>query len=269
MRTIESGERMEVPGLGPVRLGHVLSRNWSHVAPATGPGGAHLFVKQFVDRLGRAHVRGFDGELRTRASLEAVELPGVAVVPVLAEHRERLVLVFRYRVLTTIDSIALATRADGRAARAVGEALERILEARRDPERADVVHVWKGLDPKNVGWDGERRLWIFDFGPPAELDQADAAGRLIAAGLLSRWVARPGLHLVWPERSILRGVCEPVAHRTTLAEVERRLDQNHELRRLEPQRRGARARAVRFGLDTIGRAYWSTARREARRMLTP
>ena len=269
MRTIDSGERMEVPGVGPVELGPVLARNWSHVAPATGPSGEQLFVKQFVDRVGRAHVRGFEGELRTRASLDGAALPDVSVLPVLAEHPERLVLVFRYRVLTTIDSIPLARRADGRAARAVGEALDRILEARRDAERPDVVHVWKGLDPKNVGWDGDRRLWIIDFGPPAELRLADAAGRLVAAGLLSRWVARPGPHLVWPERSILRGVCEPIAHRTTLAEVDRRLDQNHALRRLEPQRRGARARLVRIGLDTVGRAYWATARREARRMLTP
>ena len=45
------------------------------------------------------------------------------------------------------------------------------------PEHAD---VWKGLDPKNIGWTPEGQLWIFDFGPPTLIERRVAAARVVA-----------------------------------------------------------------------------------------
>ena len=74
--------------------------------------------------------------------------------------------------------------------------------------------------------------------------------------------------MVWPERIVLRGVCEPVAHLTDLARVEQRLSENFTLRLREPQRTGIRALATQAGIQTLGRAYWYGARREARRLFS-
>lgn len=259
-------EQLDVPGLGTIRIGAVTRRNWSHIAPATGPNGERLFCKQFVDRLGAAHQSGYAGELATRALLTGTDLPEVQVIPVVGQHDDRLVMVSPHLDMITIDSIPVARRKDRVRAEAVGYALARILDARRVPGQPDMVSVWKGIDPKNIGWDSNGQLWIFDFGPASVLPISGAAGRLVAAGLLSRWVARPGPHLLWPERTILHGVCAPLAPLTSYEEVERRLTQNHDLRRREPQRTGKRAAATRLGLNTVGRVYWATARREARRL---
>jgi hypothetical protein len=261
-----SGESLDVEGLGRIQLGEVTARNWSHVAPATGPSGEQLFCKQFVDRLGAEHHAGYIGEARTRELLAGTTLPAVEVVPIIGHNDERLVMVSPHVDMITIDSIPVARSKDRVRAEAVGHALAAILDARRLPDDPQRVAVWKGIDPKNIGWDDSGRLWIFDFGPPAELSINGAAGRLVAAGLLSRWVARVGPHLLWPERTILHGVCAPIAKFTTYDEVERRLTQNHDLRRREPQRTGKRAAATRLGLNTVGRVYWATARREARRL---
>ncbi len=166
--------------------------------------------------------------------------------------------------MQTIDSIGTATSKHREPAAKVGEALAELLETRRiDDQR---VAVWKGLDPKNIGWTADGDLWLFDFGPLAELDTAEAAARVMAAGLLSRWVARPGLHLVWPERCILRGVCEPVARFTDYERVHEELRQHAELRMREPQRVGIAATATRLGLQTLGRIHWWAVEREARRL---
>jgi hypothetical protein len=263
---LRSGEELNIEGLGRVRLGEVTARNWSHVAAATGPSGERLFCKQFVDRLGAEHPAGYTGEKRTRELLAGTTLPAVEVVPIIGYNDERLVMVSPHVDMITIDSIPVARSKDRAQAEAVGHALAAILDACRLPESPERVAVWKGIDPKNIGWDDTGRLWIFDFGPPSELPIDGAAGRLVAAGLLSRWVARIGPHLLWPERTILHSVCAPLAQFTTYEEVERRLTQNHDLRRREPQRTGRRAAATRLGLNTVGRIYWATARREARRL---
>jgi hypothetical protein len=88
----------------------------------------------------------------------------------------------------------------------------------------------------------------------------------MAAGLLCRWVARAGTHLVWPERDILRAVCEPLADLTELEQVEHELAKHAALRLREPQRTGLAASATRLGLRTLGRIHWAAVQREARRL---
>ena len=263
---LSTGERVHVPEIGDIRVGEVTCRNWSRVAPAVGPDGEELFCKQFVDRVGAIHVSGYAGELKTRERLSHDQLPDVEIVPVVGTVDDRLIMVSPRIDMMTIDSIPVARSIHREPALAVGAALEAILDTRRLPNDPSTVAVWKGIDPKNIGWDRDGKLWIFDFGPESELSITSAAGRLMAAGLLSRWVARPGPHLVWPERTILRGVCAPISRFTTYEEVDRRLVENHELRRREPQRTGARATATRLGVNSLGRVYWAHARREARRL---
>jgi hypothetical protein len=123
------------------------------------------------------------------------------------------------------------------------------------------------MDPKNIGWSDDGTLWVFDFGPLVDIPLHVAAARVMAAGLLSRWVARPGLHLVAPEPWLLRGVCAPLAPLTDLEEVEKVLRQHHDLRQREPQRQGAKAFATRIGLNTLGRVHWAVLNREARKLL--
>lgn len=267
VRLLAPGDRLVLAGPGEVRIETVHQRNWSRVATAVGADGSRWFCKQFVDRIGVGHPRGYAGELETRETLGPDDLPGVRIVPVAGLVPDRLTVVSPYVHLETIDSVGYAWTASRCPSERVGRVLADLLEARTVPDaNARRVRVWKGLDPKNVGWDDDGAMWVFDFGPPVELPVETAAGQVVAAGLLSRWVARPGLHLVWPERSILRGVCRPVAAHTSFEEVDRRLRQNHELRVREPQRTGVAATATRAGLHTLGHLYWATARREARRL---
>ena len=263
---VTANEALLIDGVGKVTLGVVTQRNWSRVGIATKPDGQRFFCKQFVDRLGTAHPRGFDGELRTRDVIGEPSVAGLSVVPVAGLDRSRLIMLFPYFDMETIDSMSFSSFRHRAAAERVGVALAEILEERRVPGDPDSVCVWKGLDPKNVGWDEDGRFWLFDFGPPTEVPIQTAAGQVVAAGLLSRWVARPGTHMVWPERWILRRVCTPVAALTTYEEVDRFLVQHHDLRVREPQRSGYAATATRLGLQTVGRAYWYTARQEARRL---
>lgn len=264
---IVPGERIEVPGIGVLEIEHVTQRNWSRVAPARS-GARRYFVKQFIDRIGRWHQRGFDGDAST-AALLGCNIAGVRVLPALHKDVERLLVVFPYVEMTTIDSftgrhrdriheVAIADR--------VGTAMADILRARRSTEQPDRVDVWKGLDPKNLGVAPDGTLWVFDFGPLTTLSLREAAALAVAAGLLSRWVARPGRHLVAPERRILRGVCEPLVSMTDLEHVQRSLDRHRSLRLREPQREGLAGMGTRLAILTIGRVHWWAAEREARRL---
>lgn len=262
---IRPGQTLDVDGLGALEVDDVTQRNWSRVAVAH-IGDDRYFVKQFIDRVGAPHRRGHLGDCATSQSLGDEVLPGLHVVPALARDNELLLTVFPFIEMTTIDSIAHGRAHHRGPASRVGAALAGILETRSVPGHPDDVEVWKGLDPKNIGWGKDGRLWIFDFGPPSVIPRSDAAARVMAAGLLSRWVARPGRHVVAPERSILRGVCEPIADYTTLDAVEAELRHHKQLRMREPQRRGVAATATRLGLRTLGRIHWAAVQREARRL---
>lgn len=262
---VDAGQTITIDGAGDFHVIEGIQRNWSRVAVAT-KGGERFFLKQFVDRVGRSHRRGFDGDQQTIDELGSEVLPGLHVVPVVGRREDLLVTVSPFIEMTTIDSITRGRARHRFEAARVGEALVEILTTRTVEGRPDDVAVWKGLDPKNIGWTDDGTLWVFDFGPPKVIPRERAASRVLAAGLLSRWVARPGFHLVSPERSILRGVCEPLVPFTTLESVERELRQNQELRMREPQRTGAAAAATRFGLATVGRLHWSALEREARRL---
>lgn len=259
------GERFDCEGIGLLEVREVRQRNWSRVAVADHQG-SRYFVKQFVDRVGGRHDRGFRGDHEMMASLGEEVVPGVRVVPLAGRVEERLIAVHPHIEMRTIDSISQALPHHGRRASQVGQAIREIFEDRILPEDPNQVSVWKGLDPKNIGWTEAGGLWIFDFGPAAQLDLRTAAARVVAAGLLSRWVARPGTHLIWPERSILRGVCEPIADLTSLELVEAELARHAELRLREPQRSGISASATRLGLRTIGKVHWAMVDREARRL---
>lgn len=257
------GERLDVDGLGVLTVESFTQRNWSRVGVAAGDDGRY-FVKQFIDRVGGRHDKGYEGDRATQAMLGDRVGDDLRVVPVVGRVLDRLITVSPLIPMHTIDSIGTATARHREPASRVGSALAGILRER------DIgggrVAVWKGLDPKNIGWTDEGELWLFDFGPPAELDTSEAAARVMAAGLLSRWVARPGFHLVWPERSILRGVTEPVAPFTTYELVHDELREHAELRMREPQRVGLAAAATRLGLQTLGRVHWWAVEREARRL---
>ena len=262
---IRPGQTVAVDGLGSLTVRSVTQRNWSRVARAEA-GSTQYFVKQFVDRVGAPHRRGHLGDHATSEALGSEVLPGLHVVPALARDDELLLTVFPFIDMTTIDSIAHGRAHHRGPASRVGAALAGILETRTVPHNPDDVAVWKGLDPKNIGWGTDGRLWVFDFGPPSVISRNDAAARVMAAGLLSRWVARPGRHVVSPERPILRGVCEPIAGYTTLEAVEAELRHHKQLRMREPQRRGVAATATRLGLRTLGRIHWAAVQREARRL---
>lgn len=257
------GERLAVEGIGELTVSSLTQRNWSRVGVAT-RGDDRYFVKQFIDRVGGRHDRGYEGDRVTQEMLGDRVGEELRVVPVLGRVRDRLVTVSPLIPMQTIDSIGRATARHREPAGKVGAALADILRDRAIGQGR--VAVWKGLDPKNIGWTDDGELWLFDFGPPAELDTSEAAARVMAAGLLSRWVARPGFHLVWPERSILRGVTEPVAPFTNYELVHDELRQHAELRMREPQRVGLAAAATRLGLHTLGRVHWWAVEREARRL---
>jgi hypothetical protein len=263
LRAFEVGERIEIAGLGSIEISTLTQRNWSRVGVAT-HGDTRYFVKQFIDRVGGRHDKGYDGDRASQEMLGETVGTSLRVVPVVGREQDRLITVSPMIPMHTIDSIGRARARHREPAAKVGAALAEILEERRVD--GDRVSVWKGLDPKNIGWTDGGDLWLFDFGPPAELDVAEAAARVMAAGLLSRWVARPGLHLVWPERSILRGVSEPVAKFTDYERVHAELRQHAELRLREPQRVGVAATATRLGLRTLGRVHWWAVEREARRL---
>lgn len=265
LQPVRVGEIVDVDGLGPITIDRVTQRNWSRVALGH-RGDERFFVKQFVDRVGGRHDRGYDGDRRSQELLGDEVLPGVRVVPVAGRVPDRLITVNPHIDMTTIDSINQAWPRHREPASKVGEALAQILRDRTVAADPNKISVWKGLDPKNVGWTPEGDLWVFDFGPPKVLSRSAAAARVMAAGLLSRWVARPGLHLVWPERSILRGVCEPIAEFTTFEAVDRELAHHAALRLREPQRVGLAAAATRLGLRTLGRIHWAAVEREARRL---
>ena len=257
------GDRLDVGGIGAIRIDSYTQRNWSRVGVAS-RGTQRFFVKQFVDRVGGRHEKGYDGDRLTREMLGEQVGGSLRVVPVVGRIADRLITVSPLISMQTIDSIGRARNRHREPATRVGIALARILDERR--MAGNRVAVWKGLDPKNIGWSDDGSLWLFDFGPPAELDTAEAAARVMAAGLLSRWVARPGLHLVWPERSILRGVSEPIVPYTDYERVHRELRQHAELRIREPQRVGIAATATRQGVRTLGWFHWWVVEREAQRL---
>ncbi|MDW3220182.1 MAG: hypothetical protein R8F63_16335 [Acidimicrobiales bacterium] len=257
------GEELDVPGVGVVTVESFTQRNWSRVGMAAGED-RRYFVKQFIDRVGGRHDKGYEGDRVTQELLGERVGESLRVVPILGRLTERLITVSPLIPMHTIDSIGTATARHREPAAKVGAALADILRERAIGQGR--VAVWKGLDPKNIGWTDDGDLWLFDFGPPAELDTTEAAARVMAAGLLSRWVARPGLHLVWPERSILRGVTEPVAPFTNYDLVHDELREHAELRMREPQRVGIAATATRLGLRTLGRIHWWAVEREARRL---
>lgn len=260
------GQSLEVAGLGALIVRSVSQRNWSRVGIAE-CGGDRYFVKQFIDRVGGRHDKGFVGDKRSLTLLGECVGDFVRVVPVLGEVPERLIVVSPFIPMETLDSIGRAGRKHGEHARMVGRALADIFRARTIAESDGTrVAVWKGLDPKNLGWTDDGDLWLFDVGPPVELAIDQAAARVVAAGLLSRWVARPGLHVIWPERAILDGVSAPLLPFTTYPLVSRELDKHVELRLREPQRSGVRKVAVRLGLRTVGKIHWRRVRREARRL---
>ncbi len=263
---LTTGEVIAIAGIGTLRVGEVTERNWSRVAKASGPDGQLYFCKQFIDRVGRAHPRGFAGELATRACMNQRPLAAAERIPLIGQIDQRLIMVFPHVPMTTIDSMRRSSVADLEATRRVGELLAEIVDTQRSPNDPSSVAGWKGLDPKNIGWDETGKMWIFDFGPPTHVDVETTAGRLVAAGLLSRWVARPGTHVVWPERPILRAVCEPLASMTTYDAVDQSLRNHFELRLREPQRTGAAAQATKAGVHTLGRMYWASARQVARSM---
>lgn len=257
------GERLDVEGLGELTVESFTQRNWSRVGVAH-HGDDRFFVKQFIDRVGGRHDKGYDGDRSTQELLGDRVGESLRVVPVVGRMLDRLITISPLIPMHTIDSIGTATARHREPAAKVGAALADILRE-RDIGQGRVA-VWKGLDPKNIGWTDDGDLWLFDFGPPAELDTSEAAARVMAAGLLSRWVARPGFHLVWPERSILRGVTEPVAPFTNYELVHDELREHAELRMREPQRVGLAATATRLGLRTLGRVHWWAVEREARRL---
>jgi len=257
------GEVLQVPDLGDLTIESYTQRNWSRVGVAAS-GDDRYFVKQFIDRVGGRHDKGYDGDRASQEMLGDTVGEELRVVPVVGRLIDRLITVSPLIPMHTIDSIGRATSKHREPAEKVGAALADILRERSIGQGR--VAVWKGLDPKNIGWTDDGELWLFDFGPPAELDTAEAAARVMAAGLLSRWVARPGLHLVWPERSILRGVTSPVAPFTNYELVHDELRQHAELRMREPQRVGMAATATRLGLRTLGRVHWWAVEREARRL---
>ncbi len=262
---ISLGRHLEVAGVGKAEILQVTQRNWSRVGVAECDG-QRFFIKQFVDRVGRWHYRGFGGDAETSAQL-GEEIAGIRVVPIMQHDQARLLTISPFIGMTTIDSISRRNGGrDGVHAARVGRALAAILEERTVPDGSDDVVVWKGLDPKNLGWSDDGTLWVFDFGPPTRISRHDAAGLAVAAGLLSRWVARPGLHLLSPERPILRGVCEPLAPMTTLAEVQDALERHKVLRLREPQREGLAGTATRLGVRTLGRIHWHAVNREAKRL---
>lgn len=259
----EVGDELEVDGLGTITIESYTQRNWSRVGVAS-MGAEKYFVKQFIDRVGGRHDKGYDGDRATQETLGDRVGPLLRVVPILGRIPDRLIAITPLIPMQTIDSIGTARPQHRAPAAKVGAALASILEERKID--GDRVAVWKGLDPKNIGWTDDGELWLFDFGPPAELDTDEAAARVMAAGLLSRWVARPGFHLIWPERGILRGVTEPVASFTSYELVRSELQQHAELRMREPQRVGLAAAATRLGLQTVGRVHWWAVKREARRL---
>ena len=264
-RQVEVGERLEIEGVGTAEIRSVTQRNWSRVAVAHS-NDERWFVKQFVDRIGRWHRQGFVGDAETVAALDD-RVAEVRVLPIVQRDDTRLLTVSPFIEMTTIDSLSGRNRTrDGQVARRVGAALAAILEERTSPERPTHVDVWKGLDPKNLGLAADGTLWVFDFGPAKTLSRHDAAALAVAAGLLCRWVARPGFQIVAPERPILRGVCEPLVPMTTLAAVQHSLRQHRDLRLREPQRAGLAGTAAKLGVRSLGKIYWRTAEREAERL---
>jgi hypothetical protein len=264
-RLLRSGQRLHVEPLGELQVHTVHQRNWSRVGIGTAQG-QKFFLKQFVDRVSGWHERGYEGDQKTLELLGDEIAPGIRTVPVVARIDDDLVTVAPHVEMTTIDSISTVEERHGRDAENVGNALRETLTSRilaDDPTRTS---VWKGLDPKNIGWEADGSLWVFDFGPATDADLHRAAARAMAAGLLCRWVARPGRHLVWPEPSILYGVCRPLAELTSLDAVIAELDTHAELRRREPQRTGYAAAATKVGLHTLGRVHWKVLHRHAARI---
>ena len=264
-RALNVGDRLEMGSGGPAEIREVRQRNWSRIAVAHRDG-ERLFVKQFVDRIGHWQQRGFAGDAET-AELLGDEIVGVRVLPVIHRDPDRLITVARYIEMDTIDSLRGKDRQRSREVAAqIGKALAAVIEERTVADQPDTVDVWKGLDPKNLGVGRDGTVYIFDFGPPARTSRTAAAAAAVSAGLLSQWVAHPGLHLVAPERHVLRKVCEPIAPMTTVDAVLESLARHRELRLREPQRDGLAGIATRLGVRTVGSIYWRVAETEARRL---
>ena len=85
-------------------LSMMTQRNWSRVGVAECDG-QRFFIKQFVDRVGRWHYRGFGGDAET-STLLGEEIAGIRVVPIMQHDQARLLTISPFIGMTTIDSIS-------------------------------------------------------------------------------------------------------------------------------------------------------------------
>lgn len=191
--------------------------------------GEPVFVKQFVDRWGKAHRVGFDGEVATAADLARTgALPaGVLAIPAAAVAGDDLITVSPVVDLVTWDDMTYRRSAERRShAAIVGAALDRTLRHRSAEGRA---RTWKGLEAKNFGalTDPDGRLCgccaVFDLGPPVTGPVSRAGARVVAYAFASPLARRVNADALLTSSSMVLELVRPLAWSTTTELVDEEL----------------------------------------------
>lgn len=274
---VRAGDRLEVHA-GDVALDvtveSVTQRNWSRVARGTSPEGP-VFLKQFVDRVGRP--RPSDLHHEVRGVQLAATLPSVETVPLVGESSDRLVLAYRWSDVVAVDD--LLRRAphavfERRWRREILPGLPALLDdlaaasatadvgaAKHRPwaSAGEVVGL-KGLDVRNLGVPNEpaanRRLVLFDPGKPYRAPVEEAAAKLVVSVGLLNWGAPVGRFRRGVPRPLLADVLGVVAGRVNAEALRAEVDLQRRVRLGElPAGRGLQGAARRGAVLVLGRRY--------------
>ena len=247
----------------------VTQRNWSRVANGTVDASgatAQVFIKQFIDVRGKAHRKHFAAEL------EAIDVANdlfgdlVEVVRPCGVSEDRLVMVYPYRDMVTLDELVRAP--SGIDVRASSDALltllERILDRLAERQRSNgSVPNFHGIDVRNVGLKkraGNPTLvepaYLFDLGSCVTGPYGLSAAKYLVSIALLNWGRPLSRFLRGPDMRLLNKALNQLQAHATQADVLDYLHTEYQLRLDEVRSSSALLRGLKkLALHSVGRRY--------------
>lgn len=285
--TVITVDELQPPfGSRQLRCVKLQQRNWSRVGIGVevggnnGEDGDRYFLKQYVDKAGNAHPKHFRFEqagslLAAQVLSEVVDVPGLKFT-----DRERLINVFSFRRMVSIDRVLrLDSAALDRCFPEIIKRLTAMLEAmntapsklnghnlpvkKRSYGRSELALNFKGFEIRNVGVpldvDNQpipERLAVFDFVRPYLAPVEEAAAKLfVSIGLLNwgkpvtRFLRGPNTDLMDAARAWLSPYLDSEAIRAELR-IQRSF-RSSEFHGQTPLERAIK----RIGVATLGQWY--------------